>query len=150
MRLILRREYQKIYARLSEGGEANLEITSRDDPLNSDVYIKVKPKGKHMIKIDALSGGEKSVAVLALILSFQIKNPSPIYYLDEVDMFLDGHNAEHVGELFMENSKTSQVVMVSLKGAVTKFADNLIAVTTDKKGNTKIIQKRIGEGLGAE
>ncbi|AGO61554.1 chromosome partition protein Smc [Ferroplasma acidiphilum] len=141
-------QFQKIYARLSEGGEANLEITSRDDPLNSEVYIKVKPRGKHMIKIDALSGGEKSVAVLALILSFQIKNPSPIYYLDEVDMFLDGHNAEHVGELFMENSKTSQVVMVSLKGAVTKFADNLIAVTTDKHGNTKIIQKRIGEGIG--
>ncbi len=143
-------QFRKIYARLSEGGEANLEITNREDPLNSEVFIKVKPKGKHMIKIDALSGGEKSVAVLALILSFQIKNPSPIYYLDEVDMFLDGHNAEHVGELFMENSRTSQVVMVSLKGAVTKFADNLIAVTTDQHGNTKIIQKRIGEGLGKE
>lgn len=143
-------QFQKIYARLSEGGEANLEITSRDDPLNSDVYIKVKPRGKHMIKIDALSGGEKSVAVLALVLSFQIKNPSPIYYLDEVDMFLDGHNAEHVGELFMENSKTSQVVMVSLKGAVTKYADNLIGLTTDGKGNTKIFQKRLGEDLGKE
>ncbi len=140
-------QFQKIYSRLSEGGEANLEITSREDPLNAEVYIKVKPVGKHMIKIDALSGGEKSVAVLALILSFQIKNPSPIYYLDEVDMFLDGHNAEHVGELFRENSKSSQVVMVSLKGAVTKFADNLIGVTIDKKGNTKIVQKRIGDDL---
>ncbi|WP_337861030.1 chromosome segregation protein SMC [Ferroplasma sp.] len=143
-------QFQQIYARLSEGGEANLEITSREDPLNAEIYIKVKPSGKHMIKIDALSGGEKSVAVLALILSFQIKNPSPIYYLDEVDMFLDGHNAEHVGELFRENSKSSQVVMVSLKGAVTKFADNLIGVTVDKHGNTKIIQKRVGEGLGKE
>ena len=141
-------QFQKIYSRLSEGGEANLEITSREDPLNAEVYIKVKPVGKHMIKIDALSGGEKSVAVLALILSFQIKNPSPIYYLDEVDMFLDGHNAEHVGELFRENSKSSQVVMVSLKGAVTKFADNLIGVTIDNKGNTKIVQKRIGDDLG--
>jgi chromosome segregation protein len=141
-------QFRKIYSRLSEGGEANLEITSRDDPLNAEVYIKVKPNGKHMIKIDALSGGEKSVAVLALILSFQIKNPSPIYYLDEVDMFLDGHNAEHVGELFRENSKSSQVVMVSLKGVVTKFADNIIGVTADSKGNTKIIQKKIGEGIG--
>jgi chromosome segregation protein len=141
-------EFKKIYARLSEGGEANLEITSRDDPLNAEVYIKVKPMGKQMIKIDALSGGEKSVAVLALILSFQIKNPSPIYYLDEVDMFLDGHNAEHVGELFKENSRTSQVVMVSLKGAVSKFADNLIGVTTDHRGNTKIIQKKVGDNIG--
>ena len=141
-------QFKKLYTRLSEGGEANLEITSREDPLNAEVYIKVKPSGKQMIKIDALSGGEKSVAVLALILSFQIKNPSPIYYLDEVDMFLDGHNAEHVGELFRENSRSSQVVMVSLKGAVSKFADNLIGVTTDKRGNTKIIQKKVGEDLG--
>ena len=141
-------QFKKIYARLSEGGEANLEITSRDDPLNAEVYIKVKPMGKQMIKIDALSGGEKSVAVLALILSFQIKNPSPIYYLDEVDMFLDGHNAEHVGELFKENSRTSQVVMVSLKGAVSKFADNLIGVTTDHRGNTKIVQKKVGDNIG--
>jgi chromosome segregation protein len=141
-------QFQKIYARLSEGGEANLEITDRNDPLNAEVYIKVKPKGKHMIKIDALSGGEKSVAVLSLIVSFQIKNPSPIYYLDEVDMFLDGHNAEHVGELFKENSKSSQVVMVSLKGAVSKFANNLIAVTVDKDGNTKIYQKDMGDDDG--
>ena len=141
-------QFKKLYTRLSEGGEANLEITSREDPLNAEVYIKVKPSGRQMIKIDALSGGEKSVAVLALILSFQIKNPSPIYYLDEVDMFLDGHNAEHVGELFRENSRSSQVVMVSLKGAVSKFADNLIGVTTDKRGNTKIIQKKVGEDLG--
>ncbi len=141
-------QFKKLYARLSEGGEANLEITSREDPLNAEVYIKVKPSGKQMIKIDALSGGEKSVAVLALILAFQIKNPSPVYYLDEVDMFLDGHNAEHVGELFRENSRSSQVVMVSLKGAVSKFADNIIGVTTDGRGNTKIVQKKVGEDLG--
>ena len=138
-------QFKKLYARLSEGGEATLEITNREDPLNAEVYIKVKPSGKQMVKIDALSGGEKSVAVLALILSFQIKNPSPIYYLDEVDMFLDGHNAEHVGELFKENSKSSQVVMVSLKGAVSKFADYIIGVTTDKDGNTRIFQKKVGD-----
>ncbi len=143
-------KFQTIYTRLSEGGEARLEITSREDPLNSEIYIKARPSGTHMIKIDALSGGEKSVAVLALIAAFQAKNPSPIYYLDEVDMFLDGHNAEHVGDLFRENSKTSQVVMVSLKGAVSKFADNIIGVTADKNGNTKIVQKRIKSDDGEE
>lgn len=134
-----------VYSRLSNGGEANLEITDRNDPLNSEIYIKAKPKGEYMIKIDALSGGEKSLAVLALILSFQIKNPSPLYYLDEVDMFLDGNNAEHVGGLFRESSRESQIVMVSLKGAVSKFADNIIGVTTDKKGNTEIVEKSLDE-----
>ncbi len=81
------------------------------------------PKGKYMIKIDALSGGEKSVAVLALILAFQNEKPSPVYYLDEVDMFLDGYNAEQVGKLFRENSKKAQVIMVSLKKAVSKICN---------------------------
>ncbi len=136
-------QFHIIYSKLSGGGEANLEITDRDDPLNSEIYIKARPKGEYMIKIDALSGGEKSLAVLALILSFQIKNPSPLYYLDEVDMFLDGNNAEHVGELFSENSNKSQIVMVSLKGAVSKFANNIIGVTVDGNGNTQIIEKSL-------
>ncbi|MEM0139757.1 MAG: chromosome segregation protein SMC, partial [Ferroplasma sp.] len=143
-------KFKEIYRRLSEGGEASLELTSREDPLNAEIYIKATPNGTHMIKIDALSGGEKSVAVLSLIAAFQVKNPSPIYYLDEVDMFLDGHNAEHVGDLFRENSKIAQVVMVSLKGAVSKFADNIIGVTVDKDGNTRIVQKRLKDDDGEE
>jgi len=138
-------QFHKIYSRLSDGGEADLDITDRNDPLNSEIYIKARPRGNFMIKIEALSGGEKSLAVLALILSFQIKNPSPLYYLDEVDMFLDGNNAEQVGELFKENSEKSQIVMVSLKGAVSKFADNIIGVTTDSKGNTEIVEKNLNE-----
>ena len=60
-------------------------------------------------------------------------------------MFLDGNNAEHVGGLFRESSRESQIVMVSLKGAVSKFADNIIGVTTDKKGNTEIVEKSLDE-----
>ncbi len=141
-------EFKNIYARLSGGGDATLQITNREDPLNAEVYIKAKPKGNFMIKIDALSGGEKSVAVLSLILAFQRKNPSPIYYLDEVDMFLDGYNAEQVGSLFRENAETSQIIMVSLKGAVSKFASNILGVTTDGHGNTKIIEKSMEEKHG--
>ncbi len=138
-------EFKNIYSRLSGGGDATLQITNREDPLSAEVYIKAKPKGNFMIKIDALSGGEKSVAVLSLILAFQRKNPSPVYYLDEVDMFLDGYNAEQVGSLFRENAETSQIIMISLKGAVSKFATNILGVTTDKHGNTKIIEKNMEE-----
>ncbi len=143
----INKNFKEIYYRLT-GGEATLEITSRDDPLNSEIYIKAMPKGKYMIKIDALSGGEKSVAVLALILAFQNEKPSPVYYLDEVDMFLDGYNAEQVGKLFRENSKKAQVIMVSLKKAVSKFATNIIGVTTDGHGNTKIVEKYMEEDDG--
>jgi chromosome segregation protein len=65
--------------------------------------------------------------------------------VDEFDMYLGRNNAEHVGGLFRENSRKSQIVMISLKGAVSKFADNILGVTTDKKGNTVIIEKNLNE-----
>ncbi len=122
-------QFHKIYSRLSGGDEANLEITDRNDPLNSEVYIKVRSEGKFMVKIDNMGGREKSLAILSLILSFQVKNPSPLYYLDEVDTFLDGNNAEHVGEFLKENSEKSQILMVSIKRSISKLADNIIVVT---------------------
>jgi len=124
-------QFHRIYSRLSGNSEANLEITDRNDPLNSEVYIKVRSEDEFMVKIDALGGSEKSLAILALILSFQVKNPSPLYYLDEVDTFLDRSNAEHVGEFLKENSEKSQIVMVSLKRSILKLADNIIVVTED-------------------
>ena len=63
-------------------------------------------------------------------------------------MFLDGYNAEQVGSLFRENAETSQIIMVSLKGAVSKFASNILGVTTDGHGNTKIIEKSMEEKHG--
>ncbi len=138
-------EFKEIYSRLSDGGEATLELSNPSDPLNSEVFIKARPKGKYMIKIESLSGGEKSLAALSLIMSFQRAKPSPFYYLDEVDMFLDGYNAEHMGLMFKENSKHAQIIMVSLKGAVSKYADHIIGVTTYDKENTEIIEKSLGD-----
>jgi len=126
-------QFHITYSRLSDGGEADLEITDKNDPLNSEIHIKVRSESKFMVKIENLSGREKNLTILALILSFQIKNPSPLYYLDEVDTFLDGNNAEHVGEFLKENSEKSQILMVSLKGSILKLADNIIGVTWDSE-----------------
>ncbi|SMD30250.1 chromosome segregation protein SMC [Picrophilus oshimae] len=138
-------EFKDIYSRLSDGGEATLELSNQNDPLNSEVFIKARPKGKYMIKIESLSGGEKSLAALSLIMAFQRAKPSPFYYLDEVDMFLDGYNAEHMGSMFKENSRHAQIIMVSLKGAVSKYADHIIGVTTYDKENTEIIEKSLDD-----
>lgn len=131
----------EIYARLSEGGQAELVMTGSNDPLESEVYIKARPRGKTLRKIDSLSGGEKSLTAIAFILAVQKIKPSPIYYLDEIDMFLDGANAERIGKLFSENSAYSQIMMVSLKKSMLKYADNLIGVTTSERKTTVVFTK---------
>ena len=130
-----------IYAVLSEGGEARLDLSDMNDPLNSDLYIRARPKGSTFSKIEALSGGEKSLTAISFILAVQRIKPSPVYYLDEIDMFLDGANAERIGKMFSENAKYSQVLMVSLKKSMLKYADNLIGVTTLDEENTEIYSK---------
>ncbi len=141
----INRNMGEIYARLSEGGEAELSMTGSDDPLESEVYIKARPKGKTLRKIDSLSGGEKSLTAISFILAVQRIKPSPVYYLDEIDMFLDGANAERIGRMFAENSNYSQILMVSLKKAMLKYADQLIGVTTMDGKNSEVFTKNLEE-----
>ena len=79
-----------IYAVLSEGGEARLDLSDMNDPLNSDLYIRARPKGSTFSKIEALSGGEKSLTAISFILAVQRIKPSPVYYLDDFCFFSGG------------------------------------------------------------
>lgn len=133
-----------IYREISGGGEAHMEMSDEQDPLNAEVFIRARPKGTNFSKIEALSGGEKSLTALSFILAVQRINPSPVYYLDEVDMFLDGANAERVGKMFRANSHTSQVFSVSLRKAMLKYADNVIGVTSFDQENTEVFEKYVG------
>ncbi len=137
---------QEIYSTLSEGGEARLDLSDMNDPLNSDLFIRARPKGSTFSKIESLSGGEKSLTAISFILAVQRIKPSPVYYLDEIDMFLDGANAERIGKMFSENAKYSQVLMVSLKKAMLKYANNLIGVTTLDEENSEIYSKDFEAG----
>ena len=130
-----------IYTVLSDGGEARLDLSDINDPLNSDLYIRARPKGSTFSKIEALSGGEKSLTAISFILAVQRIKPSPVYYLDEIDMFLDGANVERIGRMFAENARYAQVLLVSLKKAMLKYADNLIGVTILDDDNSEVYSK---------
>ncbi len=136
---------QSIYYVLSNGGEARLEISDENDPLNAEVFISARPKGNNFNKIELLSGGEKSVTALAFIMAVQRISPSPVYYLDEIDMYLDGTNAERIGKMFMENSYTAQTIVVTLKRSLLKYANQMIGVTSFDGVNTEIFEKEIKE-----
>ena len=131
--------FRDIYAELSGGGEAYLELENRDDPFAGGMNIKVRPKGKKVHNISALSGGEKSMASLALIFAIQRYDPSPFYVLDEIDMYLDNINAEAVSRMIKENSSYAQFILISLRKVTLKEADHIYGVTMREDGISEII-----------
>jgi len=138
-------EMREIFKRLTRGGDVDMYLSDESNPLESELLIKAKPKGTTYTKLQSLSGGEKSLVALSFIVAVQRIKPSPIYFLDEIDMFLDGTNAEAMGELLRENSNTSQIIMISLKNAMSKFANSLFGVTMNKAaGCTEIFSKSFG------
>jgi chromosome segregation protein len=131
--------FREVYARLSEGGEAELLLENPEDPFAAGLTIKARPRGKKILYLSALSGGEKSMASLALIFAVQQYDPSPFYVLDEVDMFLDGVNAESVSRMIKDNSTYAQFIVVSLRKIALQGADHVYGVTMQEDGITEMI-----------
>ena len=131
--------FKEIYAQLSEEGEAELLIENPDNLFESGLTIKARPRGKKVLLLSALSGGEKSIASLAFIFAIQKYDPSPFYVLDEVDMFLDGVNAETVSRMVKRNAEDSQFIMVTLRKIALKEANHVYGVTMKDTGVSEMI-----------
>ena len=135
----INKNLQELYPELSEGGEAELKLDNPDNLFESGLTIKARPRGKKVLLLSALSGGEKSIASLAFIFAIQQYDPSPFYVLDEVDMFLDGVNAENVSRMVKQNALDSQFIMVSLRKIALKEADHVYGVTMQDTGISDMI-----------
>jgi len=135
----INKNFKDMYAQLSEGGEAELQLENPDKLFESGLTIKARPRGKKVLLLSALSGGEKSIASLAFIFAIQHYDPSPFYVLDEVDMFLDGVNAETVSRMVKRNSDDSQFIMVTLRKVALKEANHVYGVTMRDTGISEMI-----------
>jgi chromosome segregation protein len=135
----INKNFKEIYSQLSEGGEAELKLENPDNIFESGLTIKARPRGKKILLLSALSGGEKSIASLAFIFAIQKYDPSPFYVLDEIDMFLDGVNAETVSRMIKRKSQDSQFIMVSLRKVALKEANHVYGVTMRDTGVSEMI-----------
>lgn len=142
--------FQDIYHVLSNGGSAELFLENEEVPFEGGLIIKARPNNKKVLRLEALSGGEKSLTALALIFSIQQYQPSPFYVLDEVDMFLDAINAENVANMVKNNSSTAQFIMISLRKVSLNKAHHVYGVTIQNNGITDIIGKINLNDLGEE
>ena len=97
---VVAENFKRVYDRLSDGGKAELRLENPKDPFTGGLEMWCQPKGKSSkSKLSLLSGGEKSMAALALIFAIQDYEPSPFYYFDEVDQNLDAFNAERIATM---------------------------------------------------
>src|SRR5271157_1555093 len=131
--------FKEIYGELSAGGEGEIALENPEDPLAGGLLIKARPVGKNVSRLEQLSGGEKSLASLAFIFSMQRYDPSPLYVFDEVDMSLDGLNAEFVGRMLRRNAERAQFIVISLRKVTLKFAHHLLGVTMRGDGCSRVV-----------
>src|SRR5437867_7886243 len=133
--------FARVYGELTEGGEAELALENPEKPFEGGLLLKVKPAHKKALRLEALSGGERSLASMALIFAIQEYDPSPFYLLDEIDQNLDAVNAEKVARLSRRSSCTPQFVQSSLPKVSLKEADHLVGVTMTPESLSEVIMR---------
>jgi chromosome segregation protein len=120
--------FREIFARLTSGS-GHLILENEEDPFAGGMTFAVQPRDKKVHLLSSLSGGEKSLTTLAFIFSIQRYIPAPFYAFDEVDMSLDGSNAERIASMITELSPQSQFVIVSLRKPMIEAAQRIMGVT---------------------
>ncbi len=133
--------FQDLFRRLFSGGEAYLELINSDDPLGAGLEIFAKPPGKSLQSLSLLSGGEQTLASIALIFAMFLTNPSPICVLDEIDAPLDDANVDRVCDLLdeiAERGETRFLVVTHHRLSMARM-DRLYGVTMSEKGVSQLI-----------
>ncbi len=120
-------------------GEFDLILTNLEDSLNSEVSIKITSDRKNYKSLLMLSGGEKSVSALSLLLAGIEIAPVNFCFWDEIDSALDNHNAEILGEKIKDLSKKIQFILISHNPTLMRFSEILYGITINEKGSSQII-----------
>jgi chromosome segregation protein len=133
--------FRRIHKELSDGGEAELVLENEKNPFEGGLLIKARPRHKKLLRLEALSGGEKSLVSMAFIFALQQYDPSPFYFLDEVDQNLDAVNAEKIAQAIKEHSTVAQFIQISLRKVTLKESDNIVGVTMQDEGVSNVVME---------
>ncbi len=137
--------FREIFSRLS-AGSGELLLENPEDPFEEGLTMKAQPADKPVQRLDAMSGGEKSLTALSFIFAIQRHNPAPFYALDEIDAFLDAVNAERVGDMIEELATEAQFVVVGHRSALLERSDRAIGVTMQGDNVSAVTGMRFGGG----
>ncbi|MEW2436396.1 AAA family ATPase [Streptomyces caniferus] len=137
------REFEGVFARLFPGGEGRLVLTDPDDMLATGVDVEARPPGKKVKRLSLLSGGERSLTAVALLVSIFKARPSPFYVMDEVEAALDDTNLQRLIRIMEELQESSQLIVITHQKRTMEVADALYGVSMQGDGVSKVISQRL-------
>jgi len=136
---LIRKNFSETFQILFEGGEADLTLSEGSDPLEADIVITARPKGKRLQDISLLSGGERALTALALLFALYKAKPSPFCIFDEVDAPLDDANVKRFVKMLEKFRKDTQFIIITHNKRTMEVAEQLYGVTMEEKGVSKVV-----------
>ncbi|MFF8102063.1 chromosome segregation protein SMC [Streptomyces sp. NPDC016640] len=137
------REFEGVFSRLFPGGEGRLVLTDPDDMLTTGVDVEARPPGKKVKRLSLLSGGERSLTAVAMLVSIFKARPSPFYVMDEVEAALDDTNLQRLIRIMQELQEASQLIVITHQKRTMEVADALYGVSMQGDGVSKVISQRL-------
>ncbi|MCY0905494.1 AAA family ATPase [Arthrobacter sp. H14-L1] len=137
------RHFESVFATLFPGGEGKLVLTDPSDMLNTGIEVQARPAGKKIKRLSLLSGGERSLTAVALLVAIFKARPSPFYVMDEVEAALDDTNLGRLITIFEELRQSSQLIIITHQKRTMEVADALYGVTMRGDGVSTVISQRL-------
>ncbi|MFB7458914.1 chromosome segregation protein SMC [Streptomyces sp. NPDC056188] len=137
------REFEGVFGRLFPGGDGRLVLTDPDNMLTTGVDVEARPPGKKVKRLSLLSGGERSLTAVALLVSIFKARPSPFYVMDEVEAALDDTNLQRLIRIMQELQEASQLIVITHQKRTMEVADALYGVSMQGDGVSKVISQRL-------
>ena len=139
------REFEGVFSRLFPGGEGRLVLTEPGDMLTTGIEVEARPPGKKVKRLSLLSGGERSLTAVALLVAIFRARPSPFYVMDEVEAALDDTNLGRLISILEELREASQLIVITHQKRTMEVADALYGVSMRGDGITTVIGQRLRE-----
>ena len=136
-------QFEAVFARLFPGGEGRLLLTDPGNMLTTGLEVEARPPGKKIKRLSLLSGGERSLVAVALLVAIFKARPSPFYIMDEVEAALDDANLGRLLTLFEELRDSSQLIVITHQKKTMEIADALYGVTMRGDGVTTVVSQRM-------
>jgi chromosome segregation protein len=136
--------FAEVFPVLFPGGTGSIELTNPDDLLTTGIEVSVRPAGKKIERLSLLSGGERSLAAVALLVAIFKARPSPFYILDEVEAALDDANLGRLLTIFQDLRLNSQLIIITHQKRTMEIADALYGVSMRQDGVSAVVGQRVG------
>ncbi len=141
----VRKNFRSLFVELFNGGEADIMLVDTDDPLESNIEIVARPRGKKILSIAQMSGGERALTAISLLFSLYMEKPSPFCILDEIDAPLDDANCHRFLKIIRNFSRQTQFLIITHNKITMEAADNLYGITMEEAGISKLVAVKFNE-----